>query len=441
LANFAIAEPLELEYLAAYAQSEGFDSEIIDMLVDKRRNITKILKGKKYDLVVFTGYMTAINTLNLLARQTKEFDGGIITVVGGIMAEVNPHVFDGRYFDAVVKIDPLNTFREILRMVKSGNGDFKTLNGVYDKDKTSYEFIRYLPEIFPLREKAAKYKEHYRYAYLGKCASVRTSYGCPNRCNFCICTQAANGKYWERNLDEVIEEIKGIDAGLVMLVDDNFTANIKRVEAFCDAVESSGIKKKFFILSTTHMIANNESTIRRLQKIGLVCVFLGLEAFEDDELKELNKRATAEQNRQALALLTELKIDISGGLICMPEWKRANFDTLIKNLSTYFPVTPMVNALIPMLGTPIYQVYKDKIAADEKRFEIFDMAHLIIKPYHMSPRAFYINVLRVYKNITATKRMKAHIKTNYGKAEWKRHQKSSRKIFWQYVKLIIRNKV
>lgn len=440
LANFAIVEPLELEYLAAYARSEGVEADILDMLVDKRHNVAKILKNKKYDLVAFTGYMTAINVINRLAEEVKKFDNNIVTVVGGIMAEVNPHVFSVT-FDAVVKVDPLNTFRQILQMMKSGKRDFKSLNGVYAKDKAGYEFVRYLPEMPPLREKVAHYRKHYHYAYLGNCASMRTSYGCPNRCNFCICTQAANGKYWERDLDGVIEEIKTIDTELIMLTDDNFTANIKRVEAFCDALEQHNIKKKFFILGTTHMIARHEDTIRRLHKNGLICIFLGMEGFDDDELKELNKRATAEDNRKALALLSELKIEITGGIICMPEWKRENFDTLINNLSAYFPVIPMVNALIPMLGTPIYKTYKDKIAADEKRFEIFDMAHLIVKPYFMSPRKFYINVLRVYKNISYTKRMEEHVKIVYGKAEWKRHKKSSSKILWQYIKLIIKNKV
>ncbi len=441
LTNYAIVEPLELEYLAAYAESEEVGSDIFDMLVDKQRDIIKVLKNKKYDMVAFTGYMTAINIINFLAKKVKEYDPDIVTIVGGIMAEVNPHVFDENYFDAVVKTNPLVTFTDILRMLKSGGRDFKTINGVYSKEKTSYEFVCYLPQFLPLREKTAKYRAQYQYAYLGKCASVRTSYGCPNRCNFCICTQAANGKYWERDLDEVIGEIKGLDADVIMLADDNFTANIRRVEAFCDALEANGIKKKFFILSTTHVISKNESTIRRLHKNGLSCIFLGLEAFDDDELKELNKRATAEQNRQALQLLSELKIEITGGVICMPEWKRENFDTLIKNLSVFNPIIPVVNALIPMLGTPIYQTYKDKIAADESRYEIFDMAHLIIRPNNMTPRQFYINVLRVYRHTAASKTTRNHIKNTYGKKAWKAHRNSSVKILWQYIKLIIKNRI
>jgi radical SAM superfamily enzyme YgiQ (UPF0313 family) len=441
LANFAIVEPLELEYLAAYAQDVDVEADIVDMMLDKRRNIKKLLSSKKYDLVAFTGYMTAINIMYKLAREVKEFDPTIVTVVGGMMAEVNPHLFDNGDFDAIVKIDPMNTFRDILKMIQSSSLDFARLNGVYNREKASYEFVKYRPELLPLRNKTAQYRKNYRYAYLGNCASMRTSYGCPNRCNFCICTQAANGKYWMRKMDDVIAEIKTIDEDLIMITDDNFTANIKRVIEFCDALERENIKKRWFILCTANAIANNPDVFKRFRDNGLTCVFMGIEAFEDNELKELNKKSTAEQNRKALQTLSDLKVDLSGGLICMPDWKKQNFDTLIANLSQFVPITPMVNALIPMLGTPIYEVYKDRFAADERRFEIFDMAHLIVRPEHMSPRQFYLNVLRVYKNTSYSKQMFKYILDNYGKSELKRHKKSSHTIIWQYIELILKNRI
>ena len=441
LSNFAISEPLALEYLAAYAHHEGVDADILDMMVDKKCNIIDVLESKNYSLVAFSGSMTAINIINSVAKQVKEFDSNIVTVVGGLMAEANPFVFSEQYFDAVVKVDPLNTFREILQKLKNGERDFTSLNGVYHKDKTEYNFVRYAPEHFPMREKVAQYRQHYRYAYLGKCAAVKTSYGCPNRCNFCICTQAVMGKYWERDLEDVIEEIKTLDTDLVMLVDDNFTANMKRVEKFCDMLEEQKLNIKFSMLSTTDAVVKNENTIRRLAKNGLACVFLGIDGFDNADLKELNKTATVEQNVGALKLLSELKVDIMGGIICMPEWTNESFDSLIKNLKEFNPIIPMINALVPMLGTPIYDVYKDRIEADEKRFEIFDMAHLIVRPLNMSVRRFYINVLRVYKHTAYSKTTRKYIKDNFGKKEYKRHKKSSRVIFMQYIKMIIKGKM
>ena len=441
LANFAIVEPLELEYLAAYAQDVDVDSDILDMILDKRKDIKKVLASKKYSLVAFTGYQTAINIMYKLAKDVKEFDPSIVTVVGGLMAEVNPHLFQNRNFDAIVKLDPMNTFREILKMIATNERNFSKLNGVYAPDKTNYEFVKYTPELIPLREKTAQYRKHYRYAYLGNCASMRTSYGCPNRCNFCVCTQACNGKYWLRNMDDVIAEIKTIEEDLIMITDDNFTASIRRVNEFCDALEREKINKRWFMLCTTKSVAENPDVIKRFRKNGLTCVFLGIEAFEDDELRELNKRSTAEHNIKGLQILADLGVDLTGGLICMPEWKQENFDNLAANLSKFVPIIPMVNALIPMMGTPIYDVYKERIAVDEGRFEIFDMAHLIVRPEHMTPRRFYLNVLKIFNKTSYSKKMLNYIKSNYGKFELKRYKKSSRLIFWQYFKLILKNQV
>ena len=441
LANFAIVEPLELEYLAAYAQDVDVESDILDMMLDKRKDIKKVLASKKYSLVAITGYMTAINIMHKLARDVKEFDPSIVTVVGGLMAEVNPHLFNNGNFDAIVKVDPMNTFREILKMLKANERNFSSLNGVYDPEKTHYDFVKYTPELIPLRYKTAQYRKNYRYAYLGNCASMRTSYGCPNRCNFCVCTQAAHGKFWLRNMEDVIAEIKTIDEDLIMITDDNFSASIRRVNEFCDALEREKIKKRWFILCTTKAIAENPDVFKRFRKNGLTCVFLGIEAFEDTELKELNKRSTADHNRKGLQILADLNVDLTGGLICMPEWRQENFDNLAANLSKFVPIIPMVNALIPMLGTPIYDVYKDRIAVDESKFELFDMAHLIVPPENMTPRRFYINVLKIFNKTSYSKKMLNYIKTNYGKFELKRYKKSSRLIFWQYFKLILKNQV
>ncbi|MCL2862455.1 MAG: cobalamin-dependent protein, partial [Firmicutes bacterium] len=86
--GFSFAEPLDLGYLAAYAKAEGVDSDVIDMLVDKRQDIVKLLESKKYDLVAFTGHVTAVVSINELAKKVKEFDRNIVVVVCGIMAAV-----------------------------------------------------------------------------------------------------------------------------------------------------------------------------------------------------------------------------------------------------------------------------------------------------------------------------------------------------------------
>ena len=51
-------------------------------------------------------------------------------------------------------------------------------------------------------------------------ASVRTSTGCPHRCNFCVVHFLANGKYLQRAPEEVVDEIAHIEEEHIYFVDD-----------------------------------------------------------------------------------------------------------------------------------------------------------------------------------------------------------------------------
>ena len=433
--GFSFAEPLDLGYLAAYAKEQGYDSDIVDMLVDKRRNVAKLLKSKKYDLVCFTGHVTAHKAINELAKAVKEFDKSIVTMVTGIMAAVNPHVYDAQVLDAIIKTDPYDTFTAILQKMQADNFDFTSLNGVYHKDKTDYTLVRYTPKHFPLREKIAQYASHYRHSYLGPCVSIKTSYGCPNSCNFCIYAKGGHDKYWERDLDDVFNELKHIKETSIMILDDNFTANIKRLDAFCDGLKERGIKKTFFMLATARAIALNPDVIKKFADNGLKYVFLGVESFSTEGLDQLNKRATPEQNHEALKLLTELGIEINAGIICLPHFKQEHFDSLIENLVKYNPIFPMVNVLTPMPGTPMFDTHKDKELVKAQKYEAFNMMQLIVEPQNMTPKEFYHNILRVYTATVGNKITLNYIKERYGLKELLRHRRISKKVLGKFRKL------
>ena len=427
--GFSAAEPLDLSYLAAYAKADGFDCDCVDMLFDKkRRNIVKLLKVKKYDLVAFTGHVTAHKAVNDLAKKVKEFDQNMPIVVSGIMAAVNPHVYDTGNIDAIIRSDPYETFSQILQKLQVGDRDFVSITGVYHKDKPIGEVVRYIPKHRPLREKLAQYAKHYRHSYYGECVTIKTSYGCPNTCNYCLHAKGGHDKYWERDLEDVFDEIEETKENFIMLIDDNFTANMRRVDAFCEGLEKRNIKKDFFMQGTCKSIATNPDIIRRFSKNGLKYVFLGVESFDDRVLTELNKRSTAQHNHDTLALLTELKVEVNPGIICMPYFGVADFDSLIENLTKYLPIFPMVNTLTPMPGTPMHETHKDETLVNQQNYEVFNMMELIIVPQQMPKKEFYQNILRVYRATMGSPITLDYIKTRYGSKELLRHRLISGKV-------------
>ncbi len=55
--------------------------------------------------------------------------------------------------------------------------------------------------------------------------------------------------------------------------------------------------------------------------------------------------------------------------------------------------------LTPLRGTEIYDSYVNDFIEDPKDVELWDMAHIVLKPKYMSKRLFYFRILKLYYEI------------------------------------------
>ncbi len=427
LQSFMICEPLDLEYCASLLTSLGCESDIVDLVIDK--NFKRALNNDEYDIVAFTAYQIHINVVKEYARIVKKKNPNILTLVGGVQAEVVPESFAYPDIDIILS-GGLNGLSEVIKGIQEGLKieELRKLG----KIKNCKEFDFPIPD----RKKTAKYRKHYNYIYHDRCATIKTSFGCKYDCEFCFCTRIA--KYGERNLDSVIEELKLIEEENIFIVDDNFLSRKERVLEFADLVEKNNIKKTYIAFGRADFIAANESVIKRLSEIGFDALFVGIESFKTGELNDYNKRTSVEVNNQAIRILEKYNMQCYSGLIVGYDWKKVDFDSLIEYLNSF--EHPMVNIqpITPIKGTPYYEKNKHLITVDEEKYEYFDMAHAVMKPKYMSLRKFYYNILRAYFKTSASKKGRNYIKERYGLKIYKRVRKGAYKIALQYIKLIIK---
>lgn len=427
LQSFMICEPLELEYCSAVSTSLGWESDIVDLVIDK--DFKKALFSKNYDAVAFTGYQIHINVIKGYAKQVKKKSKNIITMVGGVQAEVVPESFYDDNIDIVLS-GGLSAYKSVIDSIcqKLPMEKLKEL-GAVSGGKT-FNFPH------PDRKKTAKYRDKYNYVYHDKCATIKTSFGCPYSCDFCFCTQVT--KYYERDLDDVIKELLSIEEENVFIVDDNFLSRKERVLEFIRLVKENDIKKTYIAFGRADFIADNDDVISQLASVGFDAFFVGIESFKADELSDYNKRTSVEINDKAVRVLEKNGLQCYSGLIVGYDWVKKDFDNLIDYLNGY--EHPMVNIqpITPIKGTPYYDRHKNELTVDESKCELFDMAHAVSKPKFMSLRKFYYNVLRAYLKTSASKKGRKYIKERYGKKAYKRVRKGAFKIAMQYVKLIIK---
>ncbi len=421
-----MCEPLELEYCASLLSSHGVDSDIVDLVIDK--DFKRALDADSYDMVAFTAYQIHIGVVKKYAEEVKKKSKSIITLVGGVEAEVVPESFVDGNIDVILS-GGLGGLEAVIEGIKSGKalGELKELG----KTKPRRPFD-YPP---PDRKKTARYREHYNYIYHDRCATIKTSFGCMYDCDFCFCTRVE--RYGERQLESVIDELSSIEEKNIFIVDDNFLSRRERVLQFCDAVEERGIKKTYIAFGRADFIAANEDVIARLASVGFDAFFVGIESYKSDELADYNKRTNVETNGRAVHILEKYGMQCYSGLIVGYDWKREDFDALIDYLNSF--EHPMVNIqpITPIKGTPFYIKHQKDLTEDEENYARFDMAHAVMKPQHMSYRKFYYNILRAYLKTSASKKGRAYIKERYGDKVYRRVRHGAFTIAVQYIKLII----
>ncbi len=427
LQSFMICEPLDLEYCAALLEGMGCEADIVDLVIDK--DFKRAFTQKKYDVVAFTSYQIHIGVVKEYARIAKAIDKNALTLVGGVQAEVVPESFDDGNID-VVLTGGLNSLKAVINGMK-GNASLAELKalGRTPAAKT-FDFPH------PDRKKTAKYRDKYNYIYHDRCATLKTSFGCPYNCEFCFCTCVT--KYGERELTDVVDELQTIEEENIFIVDDNFLFRRERVFEFVRLVKERGIRKTYIAFGRADFIAANEDVIAALAEIGFDAFFVGIESYKAGELSDYNKRTSVETNNAAVRVLEKHGLQCYSGLIVGYDWKKEDFDQLIDYLNSF--KHPMVNIqpITPIKGTPYYERNKDKLTVPEDRYEYYDMAHAVMKPQYMSLRKFYYHILRAYLKTSASAKGRKYIKERYGKAVYRRVRKGAFKIALQYISLIIK---
>ena len=376
LQSFMLCEPLELEYAAALLKQLGHWADIVDMVLED--DFPAILKTKDYQVVAFTAYQIHVGIVKEYARQVKDNNSSIVTLVGGVHAEVVPEDFDSPFLD-VVLTGGMYALEGVIAGIerREGQEELRALG------RTPKQLHFRFPH--PDRSKTAKYRPHYNYIYHDRCATIKTSFSCPYNCSFCFCTQL--GPYFQREMADVLDELEEIQEENIFIVDDDFLFDPQRLEDFCRGLEERGTRKTFLAFGRADFIAEHEELVALLARHGFDAFFVGLESFKEGELEEYQKRTTVEVNNRAVRILEKHGVQCYSGLIVGYDWEK--------------------------------------------------MAHAVLELEHMSKRAFYYHILRAYWKTAASRKGRQYIRERYGRKVYRRVRRGALCITWQYLKLIV----
>lgn len=385
--RFLDSEPLELEYLLTAAAARGHQASIYDGVID-REPLRRVLLREKPDVLAVTGYITQEPRMREICRRAKTLQPGIVTMVGGVHAQLNPEGFFAPEVDYVLRSESMDAFGELLEAIEGRDvkalGEINGLCREVDGDWTVNPLRPADFNLLPIPDRSFFYQNRRRYRYLDlpETAILKTAASCPYRCNFCYCARLHGGAYQARDLDLVLAELGGLDARNVLIADDDFLVDPVRVRAFAAGVRQAGLDKKFVCYGRADFIAAHPELIRELAGIGFVYFIVGLEAIDDAALAGYQKDTTQEVNEACLRSIKDAGASCIGLLMMPLDAKRQDFGALARWVADRPIAYATVSAFTPIPGTPVFEEYKDRLRTRDLRK--WDFLHLVVKPERLS---------------------------------------------------------
>ena len=282
---------------------------------------------------------------------------GIPVVLGGIHATALPDEAL-EYSDSVVIGESEGIWDQVIRDAKNGN-----LKKIYSQDeKPCLKGITFNRSLF----KGKKYTP---------IIPVQFGRGCKNSCEFCSVHAFFGKGIRYRPVEEVVSEIKDLEAKNIFFVDDNIFIN----EAITNSLLKALIPLKIKWTSQASIdIVNKPELLKLMKQSGCISLIIGFETMDDRNLKLMKKGINMKNDyASAIKTLNQYGIMIYGTFIIGYDFDHKNsFSPIYEFAMENNLMLANFNPLIPMPGTDLY-----------KRFE--EEGRLIYKKWWLDPNYRY----------------------------------------------------
>lgn len=309
------AQPLGLLYIGGMLENQGHSVDLIDFVAEdfSEETIKKYLSsvdaiGISVDSIGHTEAAT-------ITRTIKQIDNNLPVIIGGPHCSFYPEKSLSDLPSADISVEGEGE-QVILAIIEAlhGTKPLSDIAGIrYRKNGEIKvgkppEIITDLDAIpFPARHLVTKYdygKLGKRYLYKPRFTSIATTRGCPFQCRFCTRHIVGMNNFRQRSVENILEELTKIDDdgySSVMIVDDNFLTDSKRVHHIVDQIISQGIDLDI-IIQGSRVDTADEDLYRKLKKAGVKAINFGIESGNQDILDYYHKQITLDQITKAVNL-------------------------------------------------------------------------------------------------------------------------------------------
>ena len=313
----------------------------------------------------------------------KEFrKRGKTVIMGGYMASLMPDEAL-KHCDSVIIGDGEIAFLEMIEDYKKGQLQKKYYRPL---EKLSYP----LPKYELLTQKN-----------IGDFLPVQAGRGCPHSCSFCSVSCLYKGKYLQREITEVLRDIRHIKKlgyKKFLLLDDNIFSDKKYLTELCNEIKKLNMQ---WLSQCSIKVANFPDTLKLMADSGCIALSFGIESISQKSLDSMHKAwAKVEDYPTQIKKIMQAGIDVSTEMVI-----GADGDTLESIMETADFITknkivvPRFYILTPIPGTVFYEemLAENRIVTHD--IYQFDGAHAVHIPKNMSPEELTKAYWQLYKKV------------------------------------------
>ena len=260
---------------------------------------------------------------------------------------------------------------------------------------------------------------------------IMMKWGCPYDCSFCSVIKMFGRKLRTRSVDNMMTELRMVNAASVFFYDDIFIVDKKQAKSLFHAMIDEGITPQWTAQIRADSIYKSKQTLEPdhellalMRDSGCYMVHIGFESITQEGLDSYNKKQTVEHITTSIKLLHDYGIRVHGMFVVgadtdTAETVRATVDfALLHKVDT---LQMMMLTTLPGTAFDTQMRAEGRVLTDD--YSLYDGHHCIIQPKLMTPYQLQMetwkNMLRFYSK----------------KGSWELGRKEVRANIWRMLRL------
>lgn len=361
--------PFWLLYGAAALERAGYEVDVVDAPAARldADDVLRRAAGFEPDMVVVNTSTPSIESDKAFAARLKEAAGWPFTVLVGTHVTARPG--DGvaePAVDAVCVGEYDRTLVELAAALSAGD-DWKAAKGLAyrrrgkvaeNERQPLLEELDGRPYLAEIIKNYLRVEDYFFAAARYPMIMMITGRGCPHRCVFCLYPQVFHGnKYRLRSPEDVVDEFEYISNELpkvreVVIEDDTFSANKKRVKEICDILVERRVKIRWSVNVRANL---DYETMVAMRRAGCRLIIVGYESGDQRVLNMMNKDTTLEQQLEFAGAARRAGLLVHGCFMAgTPGETRGSLERTLEFAMKLSPDTAQFFPLMVYPGTRAY---------------------------------------------------------------------------------------